>query len=265
MPLLHSSHPHSGGGRFTTGSQISPDPNFPEEVSLAPCHCRTTGHVPAGGSQIASGSLISSGQFLWLPASPCSWISIPVPLIRRSRRFHCDSFLRDLPMGPCSQHYFWIHLRRSSVGRRLFSPGTPYWLPSICLAWFSFLLGCYRNGPYVTVSSKKHIEIIIILLSLSLDFSVFSSSLSLSVCPSYSHTTASESSEITQFRISVGTTYWGFSCCVNVSYAVGHDQASGGPLLWVLIVLWCEEQLVFVLDSNLIKIWKVSFIFETCS
>jgi hypothetical protein len=30
------------------------------------------GHLPAGGSQLPPGFTVSSGQFLWLPTSPCS-------------------------------------------------------------------------------------------------------------------------------------------------------------------------------------------------
>jgi hypothetical protein len=37
-----------------------------------PCHCCTVGYLPACGSQLPPGSTISSGQFLWLPVSPCS-------------------------------------------------------------------------------------------------------------------------------------------------------------------------------------------------
>jgi hypothetical protein len=37
-------------------------PNFPEDISIVQYHCCTTGHFPAGGSQLISGFTISSGQ-----------------------------------------------------------------------------------------------------------------------------------------------------------------------------------------------------------
>jgi hypothetical protein len=65
-------HPYSGSGQFLPRSTISLSTDVPEDVSLAPCHCCTAGHLPAGSSQLPPGSTISSGQLLWLSASPCS-------------------------------------------------------------------------------------------------------------------------------------------------------------------------------------------------
>jgi hypothetical protein len=46
---------------------VFPGSKFPENVSLALCHCCTMGHLPAGSSQLPPGSTISSGH----PAAWC--------------------------------------------------------------------------------------------------------------------------------------------------------------------------------------------------
>jgi hypothetical protein len=67
VPLLHS-----GPSLFRRRQTHCAVHNFSEDVSLAPCHCCTAGHFPAGGSQLLPGSTITSGQFRWLSTSPCS-------------------------------------------------------------------------------------------------------------------------------------------------------------------------------------------------
>jgi hypothetical protein len=66
-------HLPAGGSQFRLRSPVSLGPNFVAEVSLEPCYYCTAGHLSAGGSQLPSGPTISSGQFLWLSASPCSY------------------------------------------------------------------------------------------------------------------------------------------------------------------------------------------------
>jgi hypothetical protein len=73
--------PHSSSGQFTPESSNSPGPNFPEDISLVPCHSCTAGHLPAGGSQLPLGSTISSGQFLLLSTSLCSLLPASMPLL----------------------------------------------------------------------------------------------------------------------------------------------------------------------------------------
>jgi hypothetical protein len=104
-------------------STISLGPNFPEDVSLSPCHCCTTGHLPAGGSQLPPGSTIFSGHFLGLSASPCSCMTAPVPLLHCSRRFHCDLLRRALPMFHCGFHVFRIKLLIVQTRRRRYLAG----------------------------------------------------------------------------------------------------------------------------------------------
>jgi hypothetical protein len=89
-----ASHHPAGGGQFLPWSTISLGPEIPGDVSSTPCHCCTARHLPAGGDQPPPGFTISSGQLCWLYASPCSYTSAPVPLLR-SRRFSCDLFRRD--------------------------------------------------------------------------------------------------------------------------------------------------------------------------
>jgi hypothetical protein len=77
-------------------------------IFLAPCHCSMTGHLPACSIQLPPGSTISSGQFLWLSASPCSLMPAPVSLLHCSRRYHCGLFSRDLLMLHFGFHVFRI-------------------------------------------------------------------------------------------------------------------------------------------------------------
>jgi hypothetical protein len=59
-------------GQFLLQFTVFVSPNFPEDISLAPCYCCTMRLFSAGGSQLPQGSTISLAQFLWLSASPCS-------------------------------------------------------------------------------------------------------------------------------------------------------------------------------------------------
>jgi hypothetical protein len=94
MPLLHSWS--SPCGQFLLWSTISLGPEFCEDFYRVPCHYCMTGHLPAGGSQLPSGSTVSSAQFLWLLALPCSCLPAPMPLLLFFDRFHYGIFLRDL-------------------------------------------------------------------------------------------------------------------------------------------------------------------------
>jgi hypothetical protein len=38
------------------------DPNLPDEVRFTPCHFRTAGNLPAGGSRLPPGSAFSPGS-----------------------------------------------------------------------------------------------------------------------------------------------------------------------------------------------------------
>jgi hypothetical protein len=72
VPLLPAGHLPARYGQLLLRSTISLVPNFPENISLAPCHCCTTRYFPADGSQLPAGFTVSSGHFLLHSTSLCS-------------------------------------------------------------------------------------------------------------------------------------------------------------------------------------------------
>jgi hypothetical protein len=82
--------------------------------------CCTTGHLPAGGSQLSPGSTISSGQSLWLSASPCNMMPAPVPLLQCPRRFHYSLFRRELLRWKAKLTIIWYFLLVQSFPRILY-------------------------------------------------------------------------------------------------------------------------------------------------
>jgi hypothetical protein len=119
---------------FIPRSTLSLGPNFSQEVSLAPCHCCTAGHLPAGDSQLLPGSTITSGQFLWLSKSPCSWLPAPMPLLPSPDRFHYGIFLRGHLMLRYGLHRFSIRLSLLCICLLRFLARRPFFpiIPHIC-------------------------------------------------------------------------------------------------------------------------------------
>jgi hypothetical protein len=69
----------AGDSQFLPRSTIYLGLNIPEDDPFSLCHFCTAGQLPAGGGRHPPGSTISPCPFLWLSASPCRWLLVPMP------------------------------------------------------------------------------------------------------------------------------------------------------------------------------------------